>query len=182
MLANREAKCDVDLKDFSLQRDELLEHYIRGQRLALSACHERLLSGKKRAFSIWAGLLKGVRRAEGIQKVMTEVEKLAAVKDKKREIEQENQELAKENEELRVFSMNGYKIAESVNQLSAEREKLTIDLADQAETIKNLLEQNRKLQKQIEMVRGNKENKQMSSDHVMGSKRPQKRVTFDQVR
>jgi flagellar motility protein MotE (MotC chaperone) len=113
---------------------------------------------------------------------MTEVEKLAAVKDKKREIEQENQELAKENEELRTFSMNGYKIAESVNQLSAEREKLTIDLADQAETIKNLLEQNRKLQKQIEMVRGNKENKQMSSDRVMGSKRPQKRVTFDQVR
>lgn len=90
---------------------------------------------------------------------MTEVEKLAAVKDKKREIEQENQELAKENEELRTFSMNGYKIAESVNQLSAEREKLTIDLADQAETIKNLLEQNRKLQKQIEMVHGNKENK-----------------------
>lgn len=30
LLANREAKCDVDLKDFSLQRDELLEHYIRG--------------------------------------------------------------------------------------------------------------------------------------------------------
>lgn len=71
---------------------------------------------------------------------MEVVDKLTAIKDKNREIEKENQELAQENEELRKFSMDGYKIAESVNQLSAEREKLTIDLADQAETIKNLLE------------------------------------------
>ena len=61
---------------------------------------------------------------------MTVVEQLAAIKDKKRGIEKENLELSQENEELRQFSMNGYKIAESVNQLSAEREKLTIDLAD----------------------------------------------------
>lgn len=139
-LANREAKADYDLKDYSLQRDELLEHYIRGQRLALAACHERLLSGKKKAFATWASILKAARRAEGQLKVMEVVDQLTAIKDKKREIEKENQELAQENEELRRFSMDGYKIAESVNQLSAEREKLTIDLADQAETIKNLLE------------------------------------------
>ena len=28
--ANREAQADYDLKAYSLQRDELLEHYIRG--------------------------------------------------------------------------------------------------------------------------------------------------------
>ena len=75
-------------------------------------------------------MIRGVRRAEGIAEVMTVVEQLAAIKDKKRGIEKENLELSQENEELRQFSMNGYKIAESVNQLSAEREKLTIDLAD----------------------------------------------------
>lgn len=114
-LANREAKADYDLKDYSLQRDELLEHYIRGQRLALSACHERLLSGKKKAFRTWAHILKVASRGEGQQQVMEVVDKLTAIKDKKREIEKENQELAQENEELRKFSMDGYKIAESVN-------------------------------------------------------------------
>lgn len=61
---------------------------------------------------------------------MMAVEKLSAVKDKVREVGKENEELAGENEELRTFSMDGYKIAESVNQLSKEREKLTVDLAD----------------------------------------------------
>lgn len=40
--------------------------------------------------------------------------------------------MADENDELRRFSMDGYVIAKSVKQLSDEREKLTVDLADKA--------------------------------------------------
>jgi len=48
-------------------------------------------------------------------------------------MEKENKDLARENEELRQFSMDGFKIAQNVSTLTAEREKLTIDLADQAD-------------------------------------------------
>lgn len=61
---------------------------------------------------------------------MDAVERLTSVKDKLREIEQENMTLANENDELRTFSMDGFKIAQNINKLSAEREKLTIDMAD----------------------------------------------------
>ena len=45
-------------------------------------------------------------------------------------MEKENLELANENAELRKFSMDGFKIAQSITKLSAEREGLTVDLAD----------------------------------------------------
>lgn len=76
---------------------------------------------------------------------MTVVEDLTTIKEKARAIERENDTLAKENEELRQFSMDGFKIAQNVNTLSAEREKLTCDLADQADMIRDLLEENKRL-------------------------------------
>jgi hypothetical protein len=57
---------------------------------------------------------------------------LAALKDKIRILELDNDGLAGENEELRQFSLDGYQIAKNVQALSAEREKLSVDLADKA--------------------------------------------------
>ena len=71
---------------------------------------------------------------------------MTSIKDRVRELEKENKGLANENAELRQFSMDGFKIAQNVNALSAEREKLTVDLADQAQAIKDMLEQNKTLQ------------------------------------
>ena len=61
---------------------------------------------------------------------MGEVSKMTKVKEKMRDVEEENKTLANENDELRTFSMDGFKIAQNINTLSAERENLTIDLAD----------------------------------------------------
>lgn len=55
------------------------------------------------------------------------------------EYELENDTVAVENEELRRFSMNGYQIAKNVQALQHERESLSVDLADKAYTIKQLL-------------------------------------------
>jgi len=71
---------------------------------------------------------------------------MTAIKEQVRQLEKDNKDLANENAELRQFSMDGFKIAQNVNALSAERETLTVDLADQAQAIKNLLEQNKTLQ------------------------------------
>lgn len=50
--------------------------------------------------------------------------------------------MAGENEELRQFSLDGYQIAKNVQSLTSEREKLSVDLADKATTIKKLLDEN----------------------------------------
>ena len=42
--------------------------------------------------------------------------------------------------------MNGFKIAQNVDKLTAEREKLSVDLADQADQIRKLMDQNKELQ------------------------------------
>lgn len=58
--------------------------------------------------------------------------------------------------------MDGFKIAQNINALSAEREKLTIDLADQADMINHLLAENQRLQQALGNV-GNKENQSQNN-------------------
>ena len=70
---------------------------------------------------------------------------IAALKDKIAEIETDNESLANENEELRQFSLDGYQLGKNVQSLTTEREKLSVDLADKADTIKKLLDENEKL-------------------------------------
>jgi len=54
------------------------------------------------------------------------------LKNKISQLESNNEELANENEELRQFSLDGYEIAKNVQALTAERENLSVDLADKA--------------------------------------------------
>lgn len=57
--------------------------------------------------------------------------------------------LAGENEELRQFSLDGYDIAKNVQALSAEREILSVDLADKAQVIRKLLDENEVLTRKL---------------------------------
>lgn len=61
------------------------------------------------------------------------VETIAEVKERSKRVELENESLATENDELRRFSMDGFVIAKNVQQLSEDREKLSVDLADKTE-------------------------------------------------
>jgi len=61
------------------------------------------------------------------------VENIAEVKERSKRVELENESLATENDELRRFSMDGFVIAKNVQQLSEDREKLSVDLADKTE-------------------------------------------------
>ena len=73
------------------------------------------------------------------------IDMISAMKNKITEIERDNDLLANENEELRQFSLDGYQIAKNVQSLTHEREKLSVDLADKAATIKRLLDENERL-------------------------------------
>jgi hypothetical protein len=55
---------DAVIRHLSTQRDELLAHYIRGQKLALSMCHNNHVKGKGKYFSRWKALLKDVNKDE----------------------------------------------------------------------------------------------------------------------
>ena len=61
------------------------------------------------------------------------VENIAEVKERSKRVELENESLATENDDLRRFSMDGFVIAKNVQQLSEDREKLSVDLADKTE-------------------------------------------------
>ena len=53
--------------------------------------------------------------------------------------------MANGNEELRQFSLDGYEFGKRFQSLTAEREKLSVDLADKTKTIKKLLDENERL-------------------------------------
>ena len=63
--------------------------------------------------------------------------------------EDKNEAMALENEELRQFSLDGYEIAKNVQALSTEREILSVDLADKANVIKKLLDENEMLTRKL---------------------------------
>jgi len=83
------------------------------------------------------------RQLEGI--LQRNIDMIAATKDKIKELENDNESLANENEELRQFSLDGYQLGRNVQNLTNEREQLSVDLADKADTIKKLLDENERL-------------------------------------
>ena len=80
---------------------------------------------------------------------------IAALKDKMKELENDNDGLASSNEELRQFSLDGYEFGKRFQSLSQERQKLSVDLADQAGTIKRLLDENERLSMKLRQAQDN---------------------------
>jgi regulator of replication initiation timing len=60
-------------------------------------------------------------------------------------LESINNNLVVENEELRSAALDGIEIAKAVQDLTKEREQLSMDLQDRAATIKKLIEDNNNL-------------------------------------
>ncbi len=60
-------------------------------------------------------------------------------------LEHINRNMTIENEELRQAALDGIEIAKAVQELTKEREQLSVDLQDRATTIKKLIEDNSNL-------------------------------------
>ena len=75
-----------------------------------------------------------------------------ATRTKLDQIAEDNEVLVSENAELRQASLDGIAIADAIEELSREREKLSVDLADRAATIKRLLEENTELNYKIKTL------------------------------
>lgn len=134
------------------EREILMQNYIAGQKIGLSClrmfCHRSL----QHAFNLWKRHLKQGSEAE----LRVEAKKLALSIDTVKEnldlLRDENLKLIDENEELRQASLDGIEIAMAVQELTKEREQLSVDLADRAVTIKRLLEENQNLTNTLQEV------------------------------
>jgi len=96
-LAEKEAESATILKLLSAERDGLLEHYLRAQKLALALCRDNHIKGKGVAFRVWQELRKGNSQAEAQAEVMQAVEEMTVAKERVRDIDRENKALADEN-------------------------------------------------------------------------------------
>jgi hypothetical protein len=63
-LAQDEAESDAVLKHLSLQRDELLEHYVRAQKLGLALCSNNITKGKSKFFRHWQNYKRHLDRVD----------------------------------------------------------------------------------------------------------------------
>lgn len=79
---------------------------------------------------------------------------LQDLKDRMKQLEQENDNYGEENEDLRQLSLDGYQMAQNAQKLQAERESLSVDLADKSNTIKKLLEDNEILKAKLRQAQG----------------------------
>lgn len=100
------------------QRDELVENYIKGQRLALSLWRNSIKDSKRRAFVRWYRNTMMANSEFLKQKLRKNVDLISGLKDRLRQLELDNDQIANENEELRQFSLDGYEIAKSVQNLT----------------------------------------------------------------
>ena len=67
-------------------------------------------------------------------------------------LESINRNLLYENEELRQAALDGIEIAKAVQELTREREQLSVDLQDRGTTIKKLIEDNNSLSMRLSIA------------------------------
>jgi predicted RNase H-like nuclease (RuvC/YqgF family) len=142
---SRLQRMDEAIDQLAIQRENLLGHYIRGQKLAIALCKNNYLKTCFRAFLRWKRYsqeYENMRLLEQLERTNQMIAELSAHVEK---LEGINRNLLTENDELRQAAMDGIEIAKVVQELTKERENLSHDLADRAGTIKKLIEDNNNL-------------------------------------
>ena len=74
---------------------------------------------------------------------------MTGVKRRIKRLEDENSQLELENAQLRQFTVEGFTVAKNFQGLAEEREKLTSDLADKADQLRQLIQINKELKSKL---------------------------------
>lgn len=115
-----------------IQRDELVENYMKSQRLAIALARDNLERGQHKGVAALSDNAHQKKKYNFELILSRNINLIQSLKDRIKDFEQDNESLASENEELRQFSLDGYQIAKNVQSLSYERESLSVDLADKS--------------------------------------------------
>ncbi|CDW80517.1 UNKNOWN [Stylonychia lemnae] len=124
------------------QRDFLLRRYVGSQRLALAASKAQVNKTKQKALSKWIDSSHSFVSDQYEDALKGNLRKIQALKDRIKALEKSNGDIADQNEDLRTGALDGIEMAKQIDDLAREREKLSVDLADKAITIRKLLEDN----------------------------------------
>ena len=136
---------EAELGHLDIQREELMENYIKGQKLALALWIANRRKGMHKAFSRWMDHNRACKQEEADAEMRHNMNIINEMKERLRQLEEENQNYDEENSDLRQLTVDGYMMAQNAQRLEAERELLSVDLADKSKTIKQLLQENDQL-------------------------------------
>ena len=136
---------DHTIGHLTVLRNALMENYVKGQKLALILGKDNRQYGMKQRFHKWHFHIRDQNIHTKAGRLNRNMDLIAELRQKIAKMETENAKLHATNEDLRKFSMDGFEIAKAVHHLSGEREKLSVDLADKAVSIRKLLDDNEKL-------------------------------------
>ena len=142
---SRIQRMDQAIDHLNIQRDNLLEHFIKGQRLALAKVNNFYLGTIFRAFARWKKWCQRAEQDELADQLGRTNQMIGELAGHVARLEGINRNLLVENEELRSAALDGIEIAKAVQDLTKEREALSADLQDRAATIKKLIEDNNNL-------------------------------------
>ena len=133
----------------------LLEtHARRGQNQSLSLSKLKFTETLRKGLNKWQVFTWGDKFREVAEALRLTDDELYRLKMRYAELEEENRGIIGENMELRQASLDGIAIADAIETLSNERERLSVDLADRAATIRRLLEENAELAARLKYTHG----------------------------
>ena len=98
----------------SVQRDELVDNYIKSQRLAIALARDNLEKGMRRSLNQMDTNAHLSRQRDFETLLERNINLIASLKERIQDFENDNVAVANENEELRQFSLDGYQIAKNV--------------------------------------------------------------------
>ena len=105
---------DQAIDHLNIQRDNLLEHFIKGQKLALAKINNNYLASLFRAFARWKRMCHSEEQkelGEHLGRTTNMIDELGSHVSK---LEGINKNLMVENEELRSAALDGIEIAKAV--------------------------------------------------------------------
>lgn len=150
--ASRLSRMDEAIDHLNIQRDNLLQHFISGQKLALALGKNNLQKSMFTAFIRWKRAAKHHEQGRLDEQLDRTNQMIADLMKHLQKLESINRNLLSENEELRQAALDGIEIAKAVQELTREREQLSVDLHDRASTIKKLIDDNNSLGMRLNMA------------------------------
>ncbi|TNV87379.1 hypothetical protein FGO68_gene17557 [Halteria grandinella] len=148
-LAQRFETSGVAVDQLTIERDFLLQKYLGAQKLAFSSVKAQNDRAKSKTLSKWLSQNQRAEKSQLEDALRQNLMKISQLKDRVLLMEARNQHVADQNEDLRQGALDGIEMAKNVDELTREREILTIDIADKAVTIRRLLEDNSILSDQL---------------------------------
>jgi len=131
----------------------LEQHTHRGRNQSLTVLAMHVLNPLGKAMSRWSAYTHAVKTSELKSGLVDLDDEYHVLQLRYEELERDYKLVFTENSELKQRTMEGLEIASAIEALSREREKLSVDLADRAVTIKRLLEENGDLASRLRSAR-----------------------------